>query len=69
MRGWQFALIVASISLSQVALAILYMRPRAIARAGGRRYSSWRLLLAISAPALLVALLLLLLPENLWWNP
>lgn len=69
MRGWQFALVVACISLSQVAVAILYMRPRAIARGRGSRYSSWRLLLAISTPALLLALLLLILPENLWWNP
>jgi hypothetical protein len=69
MRGWQLALAAGIISLSQAVFAVFYMRPRALLKGGRNRFSSWRILFVISLAALFVSLMLLIVPEEVWWKP
>jgi cytochrome c oxidase assembly factor CtaG len=68
MSGWQIAILVLIIGVSQTIIGYFYMRPRAITRQNTSAYSKWKLLLFIGLLVTIVGLVMLLLPESLWWT-
>jgi hypothetical protein len=67
MHGWQVALIIIIIGISQIMMAYLYLRPRAKKKPASSAYSRWRLLLTLGILITIMGLILALLPESLWW--
>ena len=67
MNNLEFALVVIVISLSQIGMAIFRLRPKALEGNGKNVFRSWKFLLTISLLSLVVGILLLFLPPELWW--
>jgi uncharacterized membrane protein YidH (DUF202 family) len=69
MTALQLGLLVVGVALSQVALALLYLRPKAASAPPGSRYVLWRPLLVLATLALAIGIAMLILPEHLWFSP
>jgi hypothetical protein len=67
MQGWQIAIIVIGIGLSQTGLSIYFRQKEIAGKYGGKR-SVWKLLLIAAVLVTLEGIVLLKLPENLWWS-
>ena len=61
MTRQHIAIIVILIALSQIAMAVFYMRPRFLINGGNNSYKRWKLLLYASIGALVTGGLMLLI--------
>jgi hypothetical protein len=68
MQGWQIAIIVIGIGISQISLSIFYFRPRELTGQYRGKRPVWKLLFIAAVLATLEGIVLLILPENLWWS-
>jgi uncharacterized membrane protein YidH (DUF202 family) len=68
MQSWQIALILILIALSQIAIAIFYMRKKAKIFPRPNIYQRWKIILVLNLILLIVSLVLLLLPDQYWWR-
>jgi preprotein translocase subunit SecY len=68
MQAWQVATILLLMALFQIAIAILYMRKRAITSPKPNVYQKWKIIFVLNLILLTVSLVLLWLPEQYWWR-
>ena len=68
MQSWQIVLILILIALSQIVIAIFYMRKKAKILPRPNIYQRWKIILILNLILLIASLVLLLLPEQYWWN-
>jgi hypothetical protein len=68
MQSWQIAVLVIVIGITLIAMAYLYLRPRAEKRQQTSAFSSWKLLMFFGFIISIVGVALFLLPESLWWG-
>jgi hypothetical protein len=67
MQGWQVAIIIIGIGLSQIGFSF-YFRQKEMAGKYRSKRSTWKLLLITALLVILEGIILLILPENLWWT-
>ncbi len=67
MNNYTFSLLVLAISISQIAFSLFYFRPIALATRDAQYEKTWKLMLVVSVGALVIGLITLLLPPELWW--
>ena len=68
MLAWQVATILMLIALSQMAVAIFYMRSRAITHPEPNTDQRWRIIFLLNLILFIISLILLRLPNQSWWN-
>jgi uncharacterized membrane protein len=68
MLAWQVAMILILIALSQMAIALFYMRKKAITQPTPNIYQRWKIILVLNLILLIVSLTLLWLPNQSWWG-
>jgi len=66
MQGRDIALIIIIIALSQVAMALLYLRKKALIHPTSRAYARWKPLLLFSLVALFIGIIFFVFPEQYW---
>lgn len=66
MSGNLIGALVVLLATFQLAMALLYFRPKALRREAPSRYSLWKALSFLSLIALVLGILMLILPQQLW---
>ncbi len=67
MLSWQIATAIMIISFFQIAIATLYMRKQALTHPLPNIYQKWRTITILSIILLVISLILLVIPEHIWW--
>jgi hypothetical protein len=68
MQPWLIPIILILLALSQIAIALLYMRKRASTRPTPNVYQRWKIVLVLNLVLLMVSFVLLIIPEQYWWR-
>ncbi len=68
MHGWQLVTILLVVGISQLVMALSYYRPREFDQSKAKARSIWKMTLLASIIAIVGGIILLLIPENLWWT-
>jgi hypothetical protein len=67
MQGWQIAVTIIGIGISVLGISI-YFRSKEMAGTYKGKRSVWKLIFFAAVLAILGGIVLLILPENLWWS-
>jgi hypothetical protein len=66
MQGWQIAVTIIGIGISSLGISI-YFRVKEIKGTYKGKHTLWKLLFITAVLVILEGIILLILPENIWW--